>query len=304
MISEIKNPFERYLAFIRERDAIYHRKIAGCPWPWTEDTILQSYRFTEIYRERDRTSLHYQKTIRNRYGQDDAWILPATVFYRWFNRVETCEYFFDQPDLLDYKNPCVFERYFNHDCDVKILLECLVKIPPPHVTGAFIITGKPGYAKGEGVVFYFHDWCKKPWEAKWREWRFGNKPPSLQEMYDWLREDAAGLGSFMTAQLVADLKYLSFMQEAVGWWLWAAPGPGSQKGLNAVLGRPMDQAWNKDDWLAELQILNAKENSHLIDIGHFHCQDTQNHCCEFSKYEKVRTGAGRPRQIYRRAEAC
>jgi hypothetical protein len=216
--------------------------------------------------------------------------------------METCDYFFNQPDMLDWKNPCVFERYFNHDCDISVLFDCLGKIPLPHITGAFIIMGKPGYAKSDGVIQYFHHWCKKPWEEKWKEWRLGNKPPSLQEMYDWLREDANGLGSFMTAQLVADLKYLPFMKDAVGWWLWAAPGPGSQRGLNAVLGRPMEERWNIHDWLVEIQKLNAKENTALLDMPEmFHCQDTQNHCCEFSKYEKVRLGIGRPRQIYRRA---
>jgi hypothetical protein len=298
-IADMEDPFDRYVAFIRERNEVYFRKTSGQPWPWTDDRILQSYRFTEIYRERDRTSLHYQRTIRDFYTQDDAFVLPATVLYRWFNRMETCDYFFNQPE---FSGKSVFERYIDGNRDMRILLECLEKIPPPHVTGAFIINGKPGNDKGIGVICYFHEWCKKPWEEQWKEWLLEN-PPTLQQMYDWLREDCNGLGPFMAAQLVADLKYLPFMNTVAveDWWTWAAPGPGSQKGLNAVLGRPMDQHWNEKEWQIEIQCLNQRENEALKDLGPFHCQDTQNHCCEFSKYEKTRLGLGRPRQIFRHA---
>jgi hypothetical protein len=292
-ITDIEEPIDRYFAFIRERNEIYHRKTSGQVWPWTEDAILQSYRFTEIYRERDRTSLHYQKMIRKYYTQDDAWVFPATVLYRWFNRIETCEHFFGEPD---FGNTSVFERYAE-ERDLRILLECLAKIPTPHVTGAFIINGKQGHDKGEGVLCYFHEWFKKPWEEKWQEWLL-EKPPLLREMYDWVRKDSSGLGPFMAAQLVADLKYLPFMHNVEDWWIWAAPGPGSMKGLNLVMNRPIDQPWGQALWLTTLQELNRIENDALKDLGPFHCQDTQNHCCEFSKYEKARLGIGRPRQVF------
>lgn len=294
MISDIEDPFDRYIAFLRERNAIYLKKTAGLPWPWTQDPILQSYRFTEVYRERDRTSLHYQKMVRNFYGQNDALVLPATVLYRWFNRIETCEHFFSQPD---FDNASVFERYWSEDGSLSILSECLNKIPPPHITGAYIITGEPGYEKGIGVLLYFHEWFKKPWEETWKQWL--DNPPSLNDMYLWIA-DARGLGMFMGAQLVADLKYLPFMKDAIDWWSWAMPGPGSKRGLNLVMGQRADQPWNDKVWQEKIQILNKAENIalHPYEMGPFHCQDTQNHCCEFSKYEKTRMGIGRPRQVF------
>jgi hypothetical protein len=294
-IAQIEDPLERYFAFIKERNEIYLKKINGEPWPWTQDPILQTFRFTEVYRERDRTSLHYQKTVRDHYNQLDL-VFPATVLYRWFNRIETCDTFFNQPD---FGNMSVFERYIQEG-DYQILYECLDKLPTPHVTGAFIINGKPGYTKGEGVLQYFHEFAQSrsyPWEPTWIIWR-GNPPP-LQEIYDWL-ECFNGLGSFMRAQIIADLKYLPFLSKASDWWTWAAPGPGSQRGLNRVLSRPAKQPWNKEEWLSEIQRLNRKENLHFEHyLEPFHCQDTQNHCCEFSKYEKVRLGVGRPRQVFR-----
>jgi alpha-glutamyl/putrescinyl thymine pyrophosphorylase clade 1 len=291
-ISEIKDPLERYLAFLRERDAIYQRKASGEPWPWTDNPILQQYKFTEVYRERDRTSLHYQETVRNRYG-DAPIVFPATVLYRWFNRMETCNWFFNQPM---YGNQSAFERFIETG-DEDVLFDIIEKIPTPHVTGSFIINGMPGYTKGVGVMNYFIHWCKKPWLKTWESWR--KIPPNLLTMNEWIRTDAVGLGSFMSAQLVADLKYRPFMLNVSDWWTWASPGPGSQRGLNVVHGRPMMQSWNAKEWLEKIQELRIIENEELFpELGPFHAQDTQNHLCEYGKYEKVRTNKGRPRQVY------
>src|SRR5258708_4211053 len=41
---------------MRERESIRLKKLAGEPWPWTKDKILQTYSFTNVKREHDRTS--------------------------------------------------------------------------------------------------------------------------------------------------------------------------------------------------------------------------------------------------------
>ena len=111
---------------------------------------------------------------------------------------------------------------------------------------------------------------------------------------------APGLGTFMTAQIVADLKYLPTIRQASDWWTWASPGPGSRKGLSLVFGRDINYKWNDKEWLGELCALNIATKSMLEEIGipHMHNQDLQNCLCEFSKFEKTRLGLGRPRQVF------
>src|SRR6516225_2755682 len=85
-IAEINDPIEKFVTFIAEREAIRVRRfVMKKEWPWTDDPILQQYRFTNVHREDDAVSKHYQNIVRDRYG-DSSLVLPATVIYRWFNR--------------------------------------------------------------------------------------------------------------------------------------------------------------------------------------------------------------------------
>jgi hypothetical protein len=292
-IAEINDPIKRFIAFIIERECIRLKRFNEDPWPWTDDEILQQYRFTNVHREDDAVSKHYQSTIRNRY-QDSPLVIPGTVLYRWFNRPSTCDALFNEPD---FDKSSRFEHYMGTG-NLKFLYDCINNLPPPHVTGAFIITGKPGYKKSLGVLEYFHEWCNnRPIEEQWNKWK--KNPPLLSELYEWV--DGDGLGSFMRGQIVADLKYLPFMENVADWWNWATPGPGSLRGLNIVLDKPMFDSWSKNEWLVQLIRLSDIVTPVLEreGISRLHNQDLQNCLCEFSKYTKVVRGIGRPRQVFR-----
>src|SRR5262245_44465925 len=105
-----------------------------------------------------------------------------------------------------------------------------------------------------------------------------------------------GFGSFMAAQVVADMKYVEPLRSARDWWTFAAPGPGSERGLNRVLGRPVDAPWRDDDtWRTAFVRLHAAIAPELErnGIGRLCGQDLQNCLCEFHKYEKTRLGEGK-----------
>lgn len=105
---------------------------------------------------------------------------------------------------------------------------------------------------------------------------------TLQEAYDKLTV-VDGLGSFLAAQIIADLKNTHSLpiSHAPDWSTWSAPGPGSLRGLwyffeykvtPRTYHRHIQEAWNavKLQLPAELQDL--------------HMQDFQNCLCEFSKF--------------------
>jgi len=296
-IAEINDPIEKFVAFIGEREAIRIRRfVRRDPWPWTEDPILQEYRFTNVHREDDAVSQHYQRSVRNRYSNDSR-VLPATVIYRWFNRISTCDAIFNEPELSGLSR---FDLYIKSG-SLWALQETIEQLSEPHTTGAYIIPSKPGYPKGQGVLQYVQSWMQRDWSMEWNAWKAN--PPLLSYVYDWLKSE--GLGSFMRGQIIADIKYVDFMQRADDWWIWATPGPGSQRGLNIVLEQPMNQAWRKGEWLPALVELSNRVTPLLATYGmeRLHNQDLQNCLCEFSKYTKVARGEGRPRQIFRNRAA-
>jgi hypothetical protein len=111
------------------------------------------------------------------------------------------------------------------------------------------------------------------------------------------------MGSFMAAQVIADLKYAgsgSPMEQAADWATWAAPGPGSLRGLNRMLGRAPDAPWKVEDWKTQFDLLQSVMRPLILARGmrFITGQDLQNCLCEFDKYERVRLGEGRPRSRY------
>jgi hypothetical protein len=111
-----------------------------------------------------------------------------------------------------------------------------------------------------------------------------------------------GLGKFLAGQIVADLKYTPFnpLASAPDWWTWAAPGPGSERGLRWWLGR--DKPVAPYEFLPRLWDLSKAVTPLIPGIAPLHAQDWQNVCCEVSKYVKTKFCGGRPKQNYRSTE--
>ena len=46
-----------FFAYLTERENIRQRRLAGIKWPWTDDPILCEWKFTNVKREHDATSM-------------------------------------------------------------------------------------------------------------------------------------------------------------------------------------------------------------------------------------------------------
>jgi hypothetical protein len=120
--------------------------------------------------------------------------------------------------------------------------------------------------------------------------------PTLAEAADELCT-LNGVSNFMAGQIIADLKNTGGhpLQAAPDWHTWAAPGPGSLRGLTAYFGRPVTPggftAALAKCWAEVQPLINER-------VPPIHMQDFQNCLCEFSKYDKVRYG-GHARNRYK-----
>lgn len=107
-----------------------------------------------------------------------------------------------------------------------------------------------------------------------------------------LLQGIKGLGSFLAAQVVADLKNTAGhpLEQAPDWATWAAHGPGSLAGLRAYFGKAVTPA----TFSGYLSLCWGDVRSSVPEM---HMQDFQNCMCEFSKYIRVKEG-GHARNRY------
>lgn len=264
---------ERFAYWIKERESIRKKKERGEKRPWTKDPILRRYRFCCVRREDDRVTKWIAANWRDRHI--DVW--HAMIVARFINWPPTLEY-------CGYPEP--WNRNAQRFCD---RIHALEKGKKRIFTGAYIVStnGATG-SKVDHVIKLFNRAYTElmPFKVK-----------TCQETYDKLKS-VNGIGSFMAAQVIADLKYTAVLENAKDWMDFVAPGPGSQRGLNRILGQPRHIKWNNKNFLTEL--LNLRENAAdlLPLIKELHLQDLQNCLCEFDKYERVLNNQGRPRSQY------
>lgn len=252
--------------WIKEREMIRERKEAGQPAPWTKDEVLQSYRFCNVYREDDKVTRWIAKNWRKPLDKKPGLVINMCVA-RMVNWPDTLEELGFDPNGFDSVR---FEQVLSAR-----------KLRGEKVwTGAYMVTG--GFSAGgeskEVIIARVLDKAKvfAP---------YVRKGDTLQESFDHL-VNTPGMGTFLVAQVIADLKHTSLLKDADDWFTWCAPGPGSTMGLNILQDRDLRQYVSHPQFMEEVNTVRVwiKEQT-----GYEMCaQDTQNCLCEFSKYVRAK----------------
>lgn len=95
---------EQFFATARERYKIKLRRDAGHPWPWTTSPVFQEWRFTNVHREDDKTTVWFRDHVRNPLSElyrrepqpaNYRQIIESTIIFRWFTRITTGEHVLD-----------------------------------------------------------------------------------------------------------------------------------------------------------------------------------------------------------------
>jgi len=261
--------------FIRKRYEIYENKMVGMVKPWTDDKVLQTYRFCNVYRELDTQTKWYAKYWRRE--EEFSWF-PSLVF-RFTNWEDTAH-------EIGYPSPWNITRFVDAVVSRK-------KLGMRVFNPAYIISTN-GQPMDKGL--YVAGVLDAAWQRRSAIARAGH---GLGALHCALM-DIKGVGSFMAAQVVADVKYLHPYSSAEDWYTFAASGPGSRRGLNRVYGYPPNKPWKETYWHACLIELHRPITELIAKAGMptLHAQDLQNCLCEFDKYERVRLREGRPKQLY------
>ncbi len=258
---------DRFFAYARERHSMYLRRMAGEPEPWTKDKILYKYRFTNVFRELDKTTAWFRKYVRDPL-RDKPEVLLATVAFRLLNRIETGEAVFCQTVLPLGQNKSVsaFEQFLG-DSDVRHLKRAIVQYVGkrgPYVTGAYIISSPSGYSKLDGMLRVIGDFAKKSgWRAYAEMLRNISGQATLQGTHEWLR-DQPFLGNFHSYEIVTDLRWTVLLDRAPDINTWANMGPGAKRGLNRIHDRPVRGDQSKHKWSASIETEQALREMQII----------------------------------------
>jgi len=250
--------------WISEREKIRLKKEAGDRKPWSDDPVFQNTYFTNVHREDDRVT----RWIRENYtlalygGKYEYSMVVARIF----NRPSTLEYL--KLDLVPFNLSRIYERLDQW------------RIHRNTTWGnAYVITtnGVP-----MEKLLYCLELIGKVYDM---EFKYGD----CRTTWDFLQK-VNGLGSFLSAQVVADLKnteghplFVASDKET-----FSAPGPGSLRGL----------AWFFETKVrpGDYQFLIQEAKSILGWEGDM--QDLQNCFCEYDKYCRVAYGTGRSKRRY------
>lgn len=272
--------FELYWKFAAERQRAFDRRAAKEDGPWSDDPILQEYKFCNAYRAADRVSQYLIREVAysaQEVTPEDR--LFQIVAFRLFSRIETWVSVMQtlgRAPLIEDLTRGRFAKALNA---AKLRNGGLY-------TGAFILCATNAYAQPSKhmnhVELLRHMFVTDQLGRKLLEAR------NLRAVYELLHSFPL-IGDFMAYQLAIDLNYstlINFDENE-----FTQPGPGALRGLR----KGFEDLGNLTPseailWTTERQ---SDEFARLdLEFGGLfgralHAIDCQNLFCEFDKYCRV-----------------
>jgi RecA-family ATPase len=257
--------------FVGERWAIYHRRKAGQPFPWSDDPIFQRWSFCNMARSLDRVTAWIWDNWQLPH-KDDPYQGFAMTVARLINRPETLQ-------AIGYPVPWRPDHFVS-------VMDGLPK--SGRYGSAYVVPAlkddRPKHVSHAERIF-------TPIYNNWEQLR-PREGGTVAEFVKRMEPYPVMGGGFILAQVVADTKRVWPLSEAPDAFTFALSGPGSRIGLNYVIGHEGKAKWQEHEWYQQLSELHAIitpiYTERGLPIPDF--QDTQNQLCEFHKYYSIVVG--------------
>lgn len=273
--------FDTYWGLGAERLAAFYRRVDGQPAPWTQDPILQQYKFCHTFRAADRESQYLIRQLYEEPSASKADLVFRATAMRTFSKGTTWDglktRLGHQPTIAD----------LDSGAFLKALDDVATKAKGPLYTSGFILAPPSSYGydkKHRNHVALFQEMFVKG-EA-------GDRiaaSSSLGEVYEILHAFPY-MGDFMSYQTAIDINYSSAVNFSEN--DFTKPGPGAVRGLGKVFeslgGCSPEQAIQ---WMVEHQ---DEEFARLgLDFPglygrRLHAIDCQGLFCETDKYSRIK----------------
>jgi hypothetical protein len=271
--------FDAYWQFAAARQQIFHARWEGQPGPWTNDPILQTYKFCNSYRAVDRVTQYllsdviYHPEARD-LSADDTFC--RIVLFRLFSKPSTWR-------ALNQPNRPVSTANLDPERDGAVLEK--LRTTQAIYTSAFILAPP---ATSVGSKHLHHLRLVKQMFAPGGLGVDLARARSLRDVVEALLRWPT-IGPFLAYQIAIDLNYSPHLQFSEN--DFTLPGPGAQRGLQKVFSSPGTRTPQQ-----LIMDMVDRQDEHFTRLGldfpglfgrPLHAIDCQGLFCEIDKYARV-----------------
>lgn len=216
--------YDTYWKFAAKRQEVFFNRLYGHDYPWTDDEIIQKYKFTNAYRASDRVSQYLIRNViyeENYYTPEDQCF--RILFFKLFNKIETWEYIKSELGEITYSS-YNYERYNQ-------LLMKKIEANGRIYSAAYIMpSGKSrfGFDKKHQNHLMLLEYIMNSGITQQIA-----KAKSLEELYQVLLSYPT-LGTFLAFQFAIDINYSELCDFSE--MSFVVAGPGAKNGIRKCFG--------------------------------------------------------------------
>lgn len=277
-----------YFTWIEQRQAIYHKKQLGLPKPWTEDEIMQKYRFCNVFREQDKVTIWIDRFVRKRW-KDHKYLWFALCVARRINLPETLS---DLDSLLVNWN---WKK-------AEFILDNRKEAGKQIYSSAYMLTtGGRKFPKNYDTCYNILEslWLKRKEITEQLE-NLTEEQQTLEHVFNMFAKGHVGYSGFIAYEIVTDMRHTRYLSRPSDRYTWANAGPGANRGLNRIHERPLTAKIKACQLNKEMQQLLYYSEFYLPeDFPRLEMRDVEHCLCEYDKYLRVSNDKGFLRQRYK-----
>lgn len=245
--------------FIIERENIRLRKEVGDPRPWTTDPILAAKSFCNVRREDDRGTKWLATNWQEPHKDDPDFWFAAAVYRRGCNKERTAE-------AIGY--PVPWDQTAGDRYEAAVTEHGYSKAYLLVVGGA-----SKGMTLQHAIRTLVLDglWKNRDYYRPVKGDTLAGFTRRLSKQENpLLRMSSNSIGSFVAAQITADVKFTPAVRGASDFNSFALPGPGSTRGLNRVFEFPLETKYSSPvqerEWLGMLHSIRRAGGGLRVEI--------------------------------------
>ena len=270
--------FDTYWRFAAERQRIFIARAKGECGPWTDDSILRTYKFTNAYRASDRVSQFLIREVIYAGDQTHEEIVFRILLFKFFNKIETWQ-------LLIHELGELSLRCFSFDAYDLVLSSALARGCRIYSAAYIMPSGCSQLShkrKHRNHLALLDMMMSEDLTSKLKQCS------RMSDAFD-LMKSYPTLGNFLAYQFVTDINYSEVVDFSE--MEFVVPGPGAKSGIRKCF---YDLGGLSEEEIIYLVAERQDEEFYRLGLHFEHLGgrslqliDCQNLFCETDKYARI-----------------